>query len=408
MQKLADLDLPHLPLEDPALASNPYPYFAAARAKHPWLATSNIGYIVHEFRAIRELYDLDDKLRPSFESYIDYLGARETPWGRYTLEMIRSMPDDRHKVMRAVFDSKFTPRIANQLRTLMRASMVQLLDEWAPKGEFNFEEFVSYYPVSVMFNVIGAPPQEIAGIRQSLEMLGLALGLGKDAMPQVQEAFLHLERVVVRLIGERRAEPTSADDLLNLLIATEDSGAIGHRQLVDMLIFLFVAGYDTSKNVLTFTMYTLLQYPEIYERCANDLDYCAKVVEESLRYFNPAISPRHTTANVVFRDVLIPKDTIILFALNVSGRDPGTFENPDKFDPERPIEAGKRQVAFGLGKHMCIGQHIARVQIQEGLHQIAKRIRNPRLTGKVGWRPFASTWGLQGLPLAFTPGPKQP
>ena len=59
-------------------------------------------------------------------------------------------------------------------------------------------------------------------------------------------------------------------------------------------------------------------------------------------------------------------------------------------------------MAFSLGKHMCLGQFIARAQLQEALHQIPQRIRKPRLAGKVGWRPYPGTWGLKGLPIEFT------
>jgi cytochrome P450 len=404
VQSLADLDLPHVPLEDPELARNPYPFFEAARAKHPWLAASNFGYVVHDYRAIRELYTLDDKLRAAFDGYLDLLEARATPWGRYMQDMIMVMPADQHRALRDAFAEKFTPRFANQLRPLMRENIGKLLDEWAPKGRFDFEEFASFFPISVMFDVIGAPPQEIASIKQSLETFGLALGLGKDQLGAIQEAYLHLESLVLRLIEARRADPHVGghEDLLDLLISIDDAGTINHRQLVDLLIFLFVAGYDTSKNVLSFTLYTLMDYPQIYERCAVDLDYCEKVVEEALRYFSPAISPRLTNEDIVFRDVMLPKDTPLLFTLNISGRDPTAFQQPDRFDPERPIDRDRRQIAFGLGKHMCLGQFVARAQLQEGLHLIAQRIKDPRLDGQVGWRPFASTWGLKGLPIRFT------
>lgn len=404
MQKLTELDLPYLKLEDPALCRNPYPYFAGAREQHPWLAKSVYGVVVHEFDAIQELLSqMDDKLRPSFDGYIEYFDAHGTPWGRFTKEMIMCMSEEDHQKLRSAFAEKFTPRFANSLRTLMRSTVTSLLDEWIPKGGFDFEQFASYFPVSVMFNVIGAPVREIGEIRQSLETIGLGVALTKDQLPVIQNAYLQLEGLAERLMSDRRANPNSGrkEDLLSLLIDVEDSGAISTRQLVDMLIFLFVAGYDTSKNMLTYIMYTLLDRPEIYERCANDIDYCKKVVEETFRYFNPSITPRLVTEDLTYRDVLIPKDTTLLFTLNISGRDPRAFENPDEFNPDRPIESDARHLAFGRGKHMCLGQHIARVQIQEGLHQICKRIKNPRLDGQIGWRPFASTWGLKGLPIAF-------
>jgi cytochrome P450 len=405
MQTLAELDLPHLAVDDPAFGADAVRYFTEARAKHPWLAKSNVGYYVHEFTAIRELLGQDDKLRPAYDGIVEQLGAHGTAWGRFTEEQMISLPADKHRRLRDTFVTKFTPRSANQLRPMMQATIKRLLDEWAPKGQFDFEEFASYFPISNLFTMVGAPIKEIPGIRSSLETLGAALAMDKNRMPATQEAYARLEDLVQRLIAERRAHPDAgnAEDLLHLLINTGDEGGIAERQLADLLIFFFIAGYDTSKNVLTHTMYLLLQHPRIYERCGVERDYCPKVLEEALRYYNPGSVPRFTSEDLVFRDVLIPKDTMLWFTVNICGRDPGTFNDPDTFNPDRTIEPNKRHVAFSLGKHMCLGQFIARAQLQEALHQIPQRIRNPRLAGKVGWRPFPGTWGMKGLPIEFTP-----
>ena len=78
-----------------------------------------------------------------------------------------------------------------------------------------------------------------------------------------------------------------------------------------------------------------------------------------------------------------------------------TYPDAQTFDPERPIEPERRHIAFALGKHMCLGQYIARAQIQEGLHMIAQRLKNPRIAGEVKFRPFPGLWGLESLPLEF-------
>jgi cytochrome P450 len=155
--------------------------------------------------------------------------------------------------------------------------------------------------------------------------------------------------------------------------------------------------------VLTYTMYTLLQHRDIYRRCAEDSSYCQRVIEEALRWFNPGTVPRIVDQDMIYRDVLLPKDTMLFFPLSVSGRDPVAFPGSDDFNPHRSIEADKRHIAFGLGKHMCLGQYIARAQLQEALHQVAQRMREPKLVGEPGWRPFFGTWGLKGLPIEFEP-----
>jgi cytochrome P450 len=148
-------------------------------------------------------------------------------------------------------------------------------------------------------------------------------------------------------------------------------------------------------------MHEMLTRPQVYERCAQDPAYCHKVVEESLRYQNPGTSSRIADEDIVYRDVLIPKEIMLFLPNSIAGRDPSAFADPDVFDPERPN--ANRHLAFGRGMHMCLGQYIARAQIEEGLHQIAQRLKNPKLVGEFGFRPFPGTWGMRGLPIQFTP-----
>ena len=405
MQALAELDLPYLPVETEEFAADPVRYFNAAKVQHPWIAESDIGFFIHEYTAIRELLLQDDKMRPAYDGIIEQMGARGTPWGRFTEEQLISLPAEKHRFLRDTFAAKFTPRFANLLRPMMRQTISELLDEWTPSGRMDFEEMASYFPISNMFTLVGAPREEIPAIRSSLETLGLAFSMDKNRLPEIHEAYERLEDLVQRLIANRRANPEAGnpDDLLALLINTGDEGNVDPRQLADLIIFFFIAGYDTSKNVLTYAMFKMLDRPDIYERCGADHEYCRKVVEESLRYFNPGSVPRFAAEDIVFRDVLLPKDTMLWFTLNISGHDPGTFEDPERFDPDRPIAPEKRQIAFSLGKHMCLGQYIARAQLQEALHLIPQRIRNPRLAGEYGWRPYPGAWGLKGLPIEFTP-----
>ena len=405
MTALAELDLPFLELEKPEFGEDPMRHFAEARARHPWLAASNYGYVVHEFTAIRELFPQDDKLHPPYAAVVEMFGTKGTPWGRFTSEQMISLPAEEHKLLRHTFAAKFTPRFANQLRPAMRETIERLLDEQAGTGKLDFAEFASWYPISNMFDLVGADRARIAGVRDDLETLGLAFSLNKDLIPALQTAIVQIDNLVAETIAERRADPHGKDkhDLLTLLVDTADQGRINARQLTDLIMFFFIAGYDTTKNVLTYTMYELLKYPEIYARCAEDLDYCADVVEEALRIFSNGSIARVTSEELTFRGVTFPADTMLYFSVNISGRDPHAFTDAERFDPAREIDRDHRHAAFGLGKHMCLGQYIARVQLQEAIHEIARRMQAPRLDGAVSWRPYPGSWGLKSLPIAFTP-----
>jgi cytochrome P450 len=406
MQQAADLELPHLAMEEPVFAEDPFSRFAEARRHHPWLARSSFGIVVTDYDAIKDLLGMDGPLRTAHDNVSELMGAKGTPWGRFMEEQILGQSGEAHKRMRDLLAPMFTPRNANRHRPLMREVISRQLDEWAPRGRFDFEEFSSYFPITVMCSLIGAPPEVIPKLRASMEALGLAMCLDPEHLPALQHGTQVLDDFVHELVEERRKRgPTSGEpDLLDLLMEANHEGGLNDRELADLLIFLFVAGYDTSKNVLTLTMRALLDRPDDYRRCAEDKAFCGKLLEESLRFNNPATIPRLATQDIVYRDVLFPAGSMLFFPVSVATRDPRAVPDSESFKPERPQE--NRHMAFGRGMHICLGQFIARAQIEEGLHLIAQRITRPKLAGDVGFRPFPGVWGLRGLPIEFTPAPR--
>jgi len=332
------------------------------------------------------------------------MGARGTGWGRFTEEIMLSKSGTEHARLRGSVAEAFNPRSISRLRPLMQEVVSSLLDEGAPRGACDFAEFAADFPIRVMFALIGASPDLLPGIRSSLEIQGSSYSLEPARMPIIEEANQVLWKFVDRLIAER-GPGAGKDDLLDDLIAANTSGAINDEELRIMLVFLFGAGYDTTKNLLTLTMFTMLSEPEIWARCAEDRPYCDKVVREQLRLTSPSNTYRLVTEDFEFRGVLFPKDTMLFIPLSIAGRDPGVCANAAVFDPERPEP--ERHLAFGRGIHICLGQSLARAQAEEGVHLIAQRITRPRLVGEVTWRPFPGVWGIKSLPIEFTPGPRR-
>jgi cytochrome P450 len=405
MQPVTDLDLPLLTMEDPVFAEDPFSQFTGARRKHPWLARCGFGYVITGYAAIRDLLGLDEKLRTAHYSVVELMQANGSAWGRFQLESILALSGDDHKRVRDVLAPMFTPRAANRNRELMRRVISCLLDEWVPKGAFDFEEFASYFPITVICSLIGASPDVIPPLRASLEALGLSFNMIPGHFPALEQAVGMLESFVIQLVASRRAgeRPSERRDLLDALIQASDSGGLTASEMSNILIFLFVAGYDTSKNVLTMIMHELLKQPEMYNQCAEDMAFCRKVIEEGLRFQNPATIPRLLNDELIYRDVLFPTDSMLFFPVGMAGRDPSAVADPDAFLPDRRQD--NRHMAFGRGMHLCLGQFIARAQMEEGLHLIAQRLGSPRLAGKIGHRPFLGVWGLRGLPITFTPAP---
>jgi cytochrome P450 len=395
--------LPVLPVELPAFFADPNPYLEAARREHPWLATFSQGYVVHGYQAASDLLADDEHLITAFGGIVDFYGARGTMWARFMEEMVMARSGPAHTRLRASVAHAFTPRRANELRGVTERIISELLDEWAPKGEFDFALFASYFPVTVICGMLGVSAAPIPGMRSALENQLASFTLNPDIKPLLMSGWEVLWRFVDGLVTEREASGGHGDDsLLDDLVAARNSGQMDETELRFMLLILLVAGYDTSKNQLTLLMKLLLERPEIYARCAEDKEYCGKVVQEALRHSAVANTFRVVTKAFTYDGVRFREGDMLAVALTLAGRDPSVFPDPLTFDPER--ENAPRHLAFGRGAHICVGQFLARNQLQEGLHAIAKRLKNPRLNGEIAWRPFLGVWGLERLPITFEPG----
>lgn len=408
MRRLSELDLPELPIDGPEFSADPMRFLEPARRRHPWLARFSKGYVVHGFEAAHQLLYMDEKMGPHFAGLIEHYGAEETDWARFMRDQVATTYGPRHDRLRASVAAAFTPRRANVTRPMMRQVISALLDEWAPKGAFDFADFASYFPITVMCGLLGVPSGPVRQIRDALDLQMACMTMDRDIFPDILKAYDLLRAFAAGLIAEReQGGPRDEDLLLDALIAARQDGALDGDELRDLLITLLLAGFDTSKNELTLTMHALLDAPQMLQRCASDAGYCRSVIQESLRRTSVVSPSRTLFEDVEYDGILFPKGTYICFAVALTGRDPTVFADPMAFDPDRSPRP--RHMAFGRGAHICLGQYLATAQMEEGLHLIAQRITRPRLAGEVTWRPFRSgAWGIRSLPIAFDPAAGAP
>jgi len=398
---IQELDLMELPIEDRAFGADPEPWFAQARQRHPWLAKFSHGYLVHGHGEIRDLIQMDDRMQIATDDVVEIMGATGTPWGDFMKNLVIAKRGAEHKRLRDALKPFFKPRrIAGHVE-LIRKVVSELLDEWAPKGQFDFTEFASNFPVAVMFGLIGADLADLPKIKWALEVQGLSYSLDPSLLPDMERAHAMMMEFTSDLVRKRRAGGEEHDDLLQELVRAEDAGVLSHLEICEQLFFLFAAGYDTTKNQLGMAAELLFKQPELWERCAQDREFCTKAIEEAMRHSSPSSPPRNALEDFEYKGVHIPKGTHLMFLLNISGRDPRTFDNPMDYRPGRA--SAKHHLAFGKGAHICLGLHLARFQMEEGLHLIAQRLKHPKVVGEVKWRRFPGVWGLETLPIAYTP-----
>lgn len=398
MPMINELQLATMPIASVEFGYDPLPHFEAARRQHDWLAASDIGYVLTRYRANEDILRMDDKLKMPGEEILDIMGAQDTGWGDFCVEQMLVSSGERHARLRGSVRSAFTPAKIKLLRPLMRETIAAILDEWAPKGAFDFTDFASQFPVRIMFAMLGTSIERLAAIMKDLETHGESFNLEVEKMPEIEAGYQRLWGFVDGLVAERGRSGANGD-LLDTMIAANTNGTISDKELRQLLILMFAAGYDTTKNLMILLMRSLIDNPDVYRRTGADFDYAKKVVKEQMRFATPSNTMRLVTETFEYRGVVIPAGTMLVFPLTITGRDPDVFTNPDAFNPERPEKDPSQ--AFGRGMHMCLGQFLAVANVEEAIHMIAQRIANPRIAGDITWKPFPGVWGITSLPIAF-------
>jgi len=235
-------------------------------------------------------------------------------------------------------------------------------------------------------------------IARSLDAIGLMAD--PDIVARGVAARRNLTEYFRRLLPERRQHPKA--DLLSLLIGVEEQGdRLNEGELLAMCLLLFIAGHETTVNLIGNGTLALLEHPDQMARFKDDPALIPSAIEELLRYDSPVQwTARITTASVELGGREIPSGSMIIAAIGAANRDPSHFPDPDRLDIARP---DNRHVSFGFGIHFCLGAPLARVEGQIALGTLLRRMPDLALeTGAtLDWRESSALRGLKRLPVTF-------
>ncbi|MFC6558848.1 cytochrome P450 [Nonomuraea cavernae] len=229
-----------------------------------------------------------------------------------------------------------------------------------------------------------------------------AIGLNANATAEERAvASAELYAFIQRLVADKRANP--ADDLLSGLVHDADP-PLTDAQLVDVALVLLGAGHETTANMLGLSAFALLQHPDQLAALCSDPDLIDNAVEELLRYLSIiqlGVS-RVTTEPVTLGGADIPAGATVVIATPEVNRDPQQWPDADRLDVKRPRTP---HLAFGHGVHQCLGQQLARIEMQVGLRELITRLPNLRLTvpaEQVPLRDEMLIFGVHALPVAWS------
>jgi len=287
---------------------------------------------------------------------------------------INGMDAPEHGRYRALFQQAFMPRTVAQWGAHLVPEVInRVIDRFADRGRADLvSEFTIHYPFDVVYAQLGLPESE-AEVFQKLAVGTMCLIADPE---HAIEASRKMGVYLQTLLDERRLG--DGDDLISLLARAEVQGErLPDEIAVSFLRQLLNAAGDTTYRSTGAMMVGLLTNPDQLAAVTADRSLVPQVVEETLRWDGPlTLLTRQTTKEVVIGGTVIPAGAKIDMVQGSANRDPKRYENPDKFDIFRPL---RRNVAFAFGPHICLGQHLARLEMERALNTLLDRLPNLRL-----------------------------
>lgn len=308
-----------------------------------------------------------------------------------------------HKNLRSLMNEAFAPRIIKNLRPSIERLVTKLIANVKEKLEAGktvdiVHEIAVPLPAIVIGEILGIPNERIDWLKQlSVDIAGI-FNLSSRPDPifaeRGQAALLELCEFLQQRITEKKAQPQ--DDLMSVVV--DEKMGMSEADMLGTLSLMLLAGHETTTNVIANGVLNLMRHPSAYAQLRADRSLIPSAIEEMLRFESPVqISSRVLTEDTeIGGQALAAHQRIILF-LGAANRDPAVFEHPDVFDIAR---TDNRHIAFGHGKHFCVGAGLARLEAECFFNEFLTAL--PALStdlSAVQWRPDVSLRGLKTLPV---------
>ncbi|MFO1255970.1 MAG: cytochrome P450 [Sphingomonadaceae bacterium] len=322
-----------------------------------------------------------------------------------------SVDGDEHKALRGIVFPQVTPRAIKPLEDAIRGIAREFVDYMLSfDGECDFAADVAFlYPLRVIMTVLGVPQEDEAF------MLKLTQELFNNADPELNraraelspdemlkslwETTMELENYFKAVTDKFRAEPTTA---INSLIANAKINGeyLNHRQMMGYYIIAATAGHDTTSNTTAGAMWALAERPHLLKQMQDNPEAINSFIEESIRWEVPVKHfMRSAVADAEISGQRIKAGDWLMLSYQSANRDETIWDDPFEFRIDREQNP---QIAFGYGVHVCLGQHLARMEMRILWEELFKRLKSVEMNGK-GERTISNfVCGPKHVPIRFT------
>ncbi|MFJ3231121.1 cytochrome P450 [Streptomyces sp. NPDC086787] len=365
-------------ITDYANRANPWPLYEELRESGRVVPQADGSFLIGHYHDILALLHNPRISVDGRNSAKEFEEERRPPFLR--------LDDPEHHRLRTLAMRPFGPPHSPARVDAMRDAIARITEELVAslKDRERFDvvdDFAYPLPVTVICRLLGVPRTDESMFSEWTDVLVASADIGpaedtaardKAAMQAQQEMGHYL----LDLADHRKGEPT--DDMLSAFVNESDPELrLSADELAQTAILLFIAGHETTVNLITNGVLTLLRRPDQLERLRRDPGLLPQAVEELLRFEPPVhMRERYPLADLEVAGTTLPQGSTVVLALASGSRDPRRFKDADRFDPGRPdIE----HLGFGSGVHLCYGAPLARIEAQTALGALIPRLGSATL-----------------------------
>ena len=358
------------------------------------------------------------QLTHGFEAHDDL------PLYRSTMDHMLSLDGMLHLSMRNPHMAFFNPKYVSNLRKKVELKVDELLDKIAPLGRCNLVEAISAeVPMFTLCEMLGVPEEDRPKIIEWMKFLEMAQLIAATQVaeksnvefseehsqaapdPALVEMFTNMVSEMFdygrTILESRRKDPK--DDLLSVIANIEVEGEkLPNEYLDGSWLLIIFAGNDTTRNSISGTMNLLSENPDQKNLVLNDKSLLPNMVHESIRMVSPVRYMRRTSkCDTQIGDQEIGPNEKVSLWYGAANRDPEIFTDPNTYDVTR--ENAKKHLAFGYGRHLCLGKHTANMQLEVVYEKIFSRFPEMKQDGEMILTPNNFVNAIQDVPVKFNP-----
>ena len=388
-------------------AQNPYDAYALLRSRNePWFFEGVDGWLLSRFEDVENAAK-NPRLVRSLEAFMTAEDIaeekRKMNWhdmpnhSRFVQFSLLDSDGDVHFRLRLIVLRELSRHFVERQRGMIQRYVDGLLDRLLEQREIDFvADLASHVPGHIIGNVLGVPDEDCPQLRIWSENVVQFFDVARteDQKLLAERATTDFHRYLMDLIAQRKKQPK--EDLVSTLIAANGAGQLSETELISTCMLILMAGHGSTIDVLGSGMHALLRYPDEFVRLRQNPEYIHTAVQEMFRFESPLpFFHRYATEDVEVLGRRYPKGTKFGLLYGSANRDPHQFPSADRFDIGR---TPNRHLAFGRGAHLCLGNHLSRLDMEVIFLTLMKRAKTIELLeGEPEYKKGLSVRGQRSL-----------